>query len=191
MSAHSDEVTLLLKDWGAGNPEALEQLAPLVYGELHRLAHHLMRRERKSRLLQTTALVHEAFLRLVKIDLDCDDRHHFFRIAARQMRRVLVDDARKRQAGKRGGGAQDLSLEHVSLAVEPSFDILAIDDALDKLAAFDARKAEIVELRFFGGLTVREITELRAVSRGTVERDLKLAKAWLRRTMSGSRELPS
>jgi RNA polymerase sigma factor (TIGR02999 family) len=177
-------VTRLLRDWRSGDAEALEELTPLIYDELRRLAHHMMRAEQPGHLLQTTALVHEAYLRLVDIDLDCDDRGHFYRIAARQMRRVLVDYARRRLAVKRGGGAAALPLEAVTAASDPSFEVLALDEALRALAKVDARKAQTVELRSFGGLTIDETAAALGVSHATVERDLKLAKAWLRRALS-------
>ncbi len=177
-------VTRLLRDWRRGDETALEELTPLIYDELRRLAHHMMRSEQPGHLLQTTALVHEAYLRLVEIRADCDDRGHFYRIAARQMRRVLVDYARRRLAAKRGGGEVALSLDSIELADGSGFEILALDEALRTLARVDQRKAQIIELRSFGGLTITETAEALGISHATVERDLKLAKAWLRRALS-------
>lgn len=182
----SATVTRLLRNWRQGDEAALEQLTPLIYDELRRLAHHMMRSEQPGHLLQTTALVHEAYLRLVDIHVDCDDRGHFYRIAARQMRRVLVDYARKRLAAKRGGGEPDLPLDSITVSNASGFEILALDDALRTLAKLDQRKALIVELRSFGGLTIEETAEALGISHATVERDLKMAKAWLRRALNTS-----
>ena len=186
-SSKGSAVTRLLHDWRQGDETALEELTPLIYDELRRLAHHMMRSEHPGHLLQTTALVHEAYLRLVEIRADCDDRGHFYRIAARQMRRVLVDYARRRLAAKRGGGEPDLSIDMVEPINDSGFEILALDDALRGLAGVDQRKAQIIELRSFGGLTIEETAEALGISHATVERDLKLAKAWLRRALSTSR----
>ena len=153
----------------------------MVYAELHRLASHHMRMEARGHLLQTTALVHEAFLRLVGADVEWQDRDHFFSLASRLMRRVLVDLARQRRAEKRGGGVSAVVLDEEQVAVEPSEAVLALDQALDDFAKVDARKAEAIELRYFGGLTVAEIASVVGRSTATVERDLRIGKAWLQR----------
>ncbi|MEM1205226.1 MAG: sigma-70 family RNA polymerase sigma factor [Acidobacteriota bacterium] len=180
------EVTRLLLEWRKGDDDALERLTPVVYGELRRLARHHMRGERRDHVLQTTALVHEAYLKLVGLELEFRDRVHFFAMAARLMRRVLVDFARERWAEKRGGDAVVLSLEEdlvTAGAGGPSPDVLALDSALEQLAGKDPRKARVVELRFFGGLTIEETAEAMEISHATVERDLKMAKAWLSRRL--------
>ncbi|MEM7351921.1 MAG: sigma-70 family RNA polymerase sigma factor [Acidobacteriota bacterium] len=176
-------VTRLLIQWRGGDAEALERLTVALYDELRRLAHFQMREERGGHVLQTTALVHEAYLRLVDLEVPWRDRAHFLKVAARQMRRILVDDARKRLAAKRGAGADALPLDSINVASEPTFEILALDDALGRLAKHDARKAQVVELRFFGGLQLAEIAKVVEVSRATVERDLIMAKAWLKSAM--------
>ena len=188
MAEPESDVTLLLNAWRAGDPDALERLTPMVYQELRRLAHGYMRGERANHMLQTTALVHEAYLRLVDLELGFQDRVHFFAVAARLMRRVLVDLARERSAAKRGGEAVVLPLEEelVGAAKVPGSDILALDLALEELAGFDRRKARVVELRIFGGLTIDETAEVLEVSHATVERDLKLAKAWLARHLTAA-----
>ncbi|MEM7351623.1 MAG: ECF-type sigma factor [Acidobacteriota bacterium] len=178
-------VTELLRRWREGSDEAAEELSRSVYQELHRLAHHQMRHERQGHLLQTTALVNEAYMRLLGLRVDWRDRSHFFTVAARQMRRVLVDSARRRRAQKRGDDLL-VDLETVDLADEPRFEILALDEALDQLASMDRRKARVVELRFFTGLSIRETAEILQISHATVERDLQMAKAWLRREMAGA-----
>lgn len=186
------DVTRLLHAWRAGESDALEQLTPLVYQELRRLAHRYMRGERADHVLQTTALVHEAYMRLVDLELGFQDRVHFYAVAARLMRRVLVDLARERDAQKRGGDAVVLPLEEALVGDVPGrvpeTDILALDLALRELAEFDARKARVVELRFFGGLTIDETAEVLEVGHATVERDLKLAKAWLARHLESATE---
>ncbi|MEM7587428.1 MAG: sigma-70 family RNA polymerase sigma factor [Acidobacteriota bacterium] len=176
-------VTLLLTQWRGGDAGALERLTAALYDELRRLAHFQMRNERRGHVLQTTALVNEAYLRLVDLEVPWRDRAHFLRVAARQMRRILVDDARKRLAVKRGAGADDLPLDAIKVASEPTFEILALDDALDRLGKHDPRKAQVVELRFFGGLQLEEIAAVVEISRATVERDLLMAKAWLKSVM--------
>jgi RNA polymerase sigma factor (TIGR02999 family) len=181
------QVTELLRAWNRGDQQALEQLIPLVEAELRRAARAYMVRERREHTLQPTALVNEAFLRLTKAQrIHWQDRAHFLGIAARLMRRVLVDHARVRAAGKRGGGAQKVSLEDaLVLAPEPAVDVLALDRALESLAAVDARKAQVVELRFFGGLSVEETAEVLHVSTDTVKRDWRMAKAWLLHELKG------
>ena len=189
MTHSSQEVSQLLVAWGNGDEAARDQLIPLVYEELHRLAHHYMNRERPGHTLQTSALVNEAFLKLVdQRDLHWKNRAHFFGIAAQMMRRILVDYARNRRYAKRGGSAQHVSLaEALIVSEERSAEVVALDEALSKLSAMDHRKSEIVELRFFGGLSIDETAEVLGVSPGTVMRDWTLAKAWLRKEMkSGS-----
>ena len=179
------DVTQLLVAWGNGDQSARDQLMPLVYDELHRLAHQYMNRERPGHTLQTSALVNEAFLRLVdQRDVHWQNRAHFLGIAAQMMRRILVDYARNRQYAKRGGNARQVSLdEAVIVPNERSADVVALDEALKSLAEFDLRKSQIVELRFFGGLSIDETAEVLTVSPGTVMRDWTLAKAWLKRAM--------
>lgn len=187
MPSPPDDVTGLLRAWSRGDEEALGQLMPLVEAELRRLARAFMARERRDHTLQTTALVNEAYLRLVDAShLAWQDRAHFLGIAARLMRRVLVDHARSRGYGKRGGGAQHVALDEASLVTrEPDFNLLALDHALEKLTAVDERKSRVIELRFFGGLTVEETAEVLHVSIDTVKRDWRLAKLWLLRELEG------
>jgi RNA polymerase sigma factor (TIGR02999 family) len=163
----STAVTSLLLDWRAGDAAALEQLVPLVYDELRCVARAHLRREAAGQTLQTTALVHEVYLRLVDLnELTLHDRTHFFAVAARLMRQILVDHARRKQAGKRGGGVAAVSLaDSVVGAERATVDILALDEALDKLRAFDPRQCDVVELRFFAGLNVEEVAEALAISR--------------------------
>ncbi len=182
----SPPVTQLLVAWSNGDETARDELMLLVYQELHRLAHQYMKRESPGHTLQTSALVNEAFVKLIdQKDVQWQNRAHFFGIAAQLMRRILVDHARCRQYLKRGGGARHVSLEEVAIvSQERAADVVALDDALTSLAAVDARKSQIVELRFFGGLSIEETAEVLAVSPGTVMRDWTLAKAWLRREMT-------
>jgi len=186
MSASPPEVTQLLVAWGNGDPVAGDELMPLVYDELHRLAHQYMRKERPGGVLQTSALVNEAYLRLIdQKDVQWQNRAHFFGIAAQMMRRILVDHARGRQSAKRGGSARLVPLdEGLIVSNERNAEVLALDETLKTLAALDKRKGQIVELRFFGGLSIEETAEVLAVSPGTVMRDWTLAKAWLLREMS-------
>ncbi|HEU4772157.1 MAG TPA: sigma-70 family RNA polymerase sigma factor [Candidatus Udaeobacter sp.] len=176
-----NEITKLLKDWSGGDSTALDRLIPLVYDELHRLAHQHMRRERAGNLLQTSALINEAYLRLVdQADLTIENRTHFFGIAARLMRQILVDEARKRNSAKRGGAAIQVSLTGaINVAQEQAANVVALDDALKTLESIDGRQSEIVELRFFGGLSIEETAEVLKVSPGTVMRDWTFARAWL------------
>ena len=179
-------VTELLRAWGQGDAQALDRLTPLVYQELRRIAGRYMARERRDHTLQATALVNEAYLRLVDAkEVSWHDRAHFFAISSQTMRRILVDFARARHSRKRGSGAKALSLEE-SLVVQgqPGADLVALDDALNTLAAIDPRRSRVVELRFFGGLSVEETAEVLRVSPETVKRDWKLAKAWLLRELS-------
>lgn len=179
------EVTGLLVAWGGGDESALERLMPLVYDELRRLAHIYMSRERHGHTLQTTALVNEAYLRLVHWrDARWQNRAHFFAVSAQMMRRILVDFARDRQYLKRGGGALQVSLdEAASFTGGRGADLVALDDALTALAEVDRRKAQVVEMRFFGGLSVSEVAEVLKVSEETVMRDWRLAKVWLLREL--------
>jgi RNA polymerase sigma factor (TIGR02999 family) len=181
-----EEVTQLLLAWSDGDQAALDKLVPLVYEELHRLAHRYISRERPGHTLQTTALAHEAYLRLVNAkSVRWQNRAHFFAVAARLMRRILVDLARARHDLKRGGG-QQFSLDEV-LVVSPErgADLLALDEALDGLAALNPRQSQVVELRYFGGLTEDEVAEVLKVSPRTVRSDWSLARAWLYRELSG------
>jgi RNA polymerase sigma-70 factor, ECF subfamily len=180
------EVTRLLKAWRVGDHEALEKLTPLVYRQLHQIAQRYMAGERCGHTLQTTALVNEAYLRLVDCSkVDWQDRAHFFAVSAQLMRRILIDFARSRGYLKRGGDVPHISLEEApSVCNEPDVDLMALDDALKALSAIDERKTKIVELKFFGGLSVEEIAEVLHISSDTVIRDWKLAKLWLLREMS-------
>ena len=175
------EVTLLLKAWRGGDSAALDRLVPLVYAELHRLARIYMARERVGHTLQTSALVNEAYIRLIDVDrIDWQDRTHFFAMAATAMRRILVDFARSRGYRKRGGDPQKMSFDEALLVTPaPAADLVRLDDALNALAELDPRKAKVVELRFFGGLELDETAEVLKVSRDTVKRDWRLAKVWL------------
>lgn len=184
------EVTELLVAWRNGDEQALEQLAPLVYRQLHQLAHRQMRRERRGHELQTTALIHEAYIRLAGADTSYQDRKHFFAVAAQVMRRVLVDFARRRGSAKRGGGIDNISLEDIDIGTHQAPDLLDLHDALARLERLEERKSKILELRFFGGLTINEIADVLVLSPRTVERDLKFAKAWLA-TQLGKADPPS
>lgn len=187
MSAPStQEVTEMLVAWSNGDESALERLVPLVHDELHRLAHRYMNREGPGHMLQTTALVNEAYLRLVDSShVRWQNRAHFFAVSAQLMRRILVDFARARNYLKRGGNAVQVSLDKV-LAITPEQDpdVVALDEALNALAAIDERKSRVVELRFFGGLNIEETAEVLKVSPDTVMRDWRLAKVWLLRQLS-------
>jgi RNA polymerase sigma-70 factor, ECF subfamily len=175
------EISLLLHAWSGGDKEALDRLMPLVYNELHRLAHQYMMRERAGHILQTTALVNEAYLRLVDAKMvEWKERAHFFAISAGLMRRILVDFARSRGYQKRSGKVRKVSLDaELSLSSEPDPNLVQLDDALKDLSDFDPRKAKVVELRYFGGLSVKEAAEVLKVSTDTVKRDWRLAKVWL------------
>ena len=193
-SGESAEITSLLRAWRHGDPAALDRLTPLVYVQLHRMARGYMRKERLGHTLQATALVNEAFLRLVDArDLDWKDRAHFFAVCARVMRRILVDAARSRAAVKRGGQAD--RVEHSTAinldllpnpASEMSAQVCALDEALTALTRIDPRRAQVIELRFFGGLTVEETGHVLQISPQTVMRDWRLARAWLARELSQS-----
>ncbi|MEL6302692.1 MAG: ECF-type sigma factor [Pseudomonadota bacterium] len=176
----NDEITALLGQWQAGDASAFADVLPHVHGELRQLAAYYLSSERAGHTLQSTALVNEAYLRLINVDLPLNSRNHFLAIAARVMRQILVDHARSKQRQKRGDGVEALSLdESVMLADQPDPRILEVDEALYKLAAFDARMAKAVELVFFGGLTTQQAADVLEISRMTLSKDLKLAKAWL------------
>lgn len=185
----SEEVTRLLIEWKQGNQAAVDLLVPLVYDELRRLAESYLRDERSAATIQPTALVHEAYLRLVGQNLpDWESRSHFFGVAAHLMRQILVDHARRSKSAKRGGGAPKASLdEALSFAPERSSDILALDDALEALAKVDERKAKVIELRFFGGFSVEETAQALGSSVATIGREQRMAEAWLHREL-GNRE---
>lgn len=179
-------VTLLLRDWHGGNCAARDELMPIVYAELHKLAAGCLRGERAGHTFRPTDLVSEAYLRLVEgAHPEWNDRSHFFAIAARAMRQILVDHARKRNAAKRGDGARPVTLDEGLIGVEPSESLLALDGALVALARFDERKARAIELHYFGGLTHEEVATALDVHVNTIARDLRLGEAWLRRWMCG------
>ena len=175
-----ESVTKLLGDWRSGSEDALVRLTPLVYNELRRLAGHYMRSERAGHTLQATAVVNEAFVKLVNMEVPWQDRAHFFAVAARLMRRILVDHAKAHRRLKRGGPITTLSLdEELYVSAEADADLVALDEALEALEKFDERKCRIVELHYFGGLTYSEMAETMGLSEATIHRDLRLAKAWL------------
>ena len=181
MEAPRAEVTQLLQQWSLGRQDALDQLLPTIYAELRRLAAAYLRRERRDHTLQATALVHEAFLKLVdQREVHWQNRAHFFGIAAQMMRRILIDHARAHGTSKRGSGVPPLSLEEALVVVPTTtVDLLALDEALTRLARVDPQQGRVVELRFFGGLTIKETAEVIGISTATVDRDWILAKAWL------------
>jgi len=183
------EITELLQAWRQGDEHALEKLTPQVYRELHRAAQRCMRAERDGHSMQTTGLINELYLRFSDLKrVDWQSRAHFFALCARQMRRILTDQARARRSQKRGGGAQAISLDAAPVvSAQPRSEVLAIDGALRVLAKVDLRKSQVVELRFFGGMSVEETAEVLRVSPDTVVRDWKLAKAWLLRELSQER----
>jgi RNA polymerase sigma-70 factor, ECF subfamily len=183
-SAPRDDITGWLRAWSNGDEAALERLTPLVYGELHRRARRLMGRERDGHSLQPTELIHEAYLRLVgSTPVDWHDRSHFYALAARLMRQILVDHARSRGRQKRGGAALAVTLDEAAICPRESLDLGRLDDALHALADTDVRKSRVVELRFFGGFSVDQVAAILDVSPQTVLRDWRLAKAWLQREM--------
>jgi RNA polymerase sigma factor (TIGR02999 family) len=186
MPADDQQVTRLLKEWGGGSKEALDQLMPLVYDQLRTLAARCLSAERPEHTLRATALVNEAYLRLVGSELAFNDRVHFYAVAARLLRHILVDHAKSLNRAKRGGGAAKLSLDEALVVGQaaPS-GILDLDDALKRLAGHDSRKAEVVELLFFGGLTYDEAASMLNISPATVHRELRMAKAWLHRDLTG------
>jgi RNA polymerase sigma-70 factor (ECF subfamily) len=186
--AHSPEdITGLLVEWGKGDKAALDRVIPLVYEELRRLARRQMRGERTGDTFQTTALVHEAYVRLVDYErIQPRDRAHFLGIAAQAMRRILIERARNRNAAKRGSGGQKLSLDEAAdISDQRAADLIALDEALKNLVTFDSRKAQIVELKYFGGLTIEETAEVLEISTPTVEREWRTAKIWLHREIKG------
>jgi RNA polymerase sigma factor (TIGR02999 family) len=187
-SAH--EVTILLRAWGGDNKEALDSLAPLVYRELRQIAGRLMAGQRPNHTLQATALINEAYVRLVDArEVNWQDRTHFFAICARAMRQILIDHARARASEKRGGGQIVLELdEALAAAPSPAANLLELDDALKRLEEIDPRKSQVVELRFFGGLNLEETAEALKVSTKTVQRDWDLARAWLYGELNGNRQ---
>lgn len=181
-------ITQLLERWSQGDEEALDQLMPLVYDELHRLAGAYLRRERREHTLQPTALVNEAYLKLVRQrNIRWQNRAQFFGVAAQLMRRILVDHARANSADKRGGDRVNVSLKNIgAFGTQAEADVLALHDVLNRLAEIDSDQSRIVELRFFGGLTIEETAEVMHVSHSTVEREWKIAKAWLKRELTRS-----
>jgi RNA polymerase sigma factor (TIGR02999 family) len=193
MPHDSDHVTRLLIDWGKGHQQSLEELLPLIYNELRHLAHNFLYRERPGHTLQTTALVHEAYLKLIdQRDAHWQNRAHFFAIAAQAMRRILIDSARKHVAVKRGRGGEKVSLEvAASISAEPDSNLLALDEALTALAAIDPDQSRIVELRYFGGLTIEETAAVMRLSPATVKREWAMARAFLYQTLNGDAEANS
>ncbi len=181
MPSDSENVNQLLVDWGNGNQQALEELLPLIYNELRHLAHSFLNRERPGHTLQTTALVHEAYLKLIdQRDARWQNRSHFFAIAAQAMRRILIDSARKHAAAKRGGPQEKLALdEAANVSLEPDSNLLALDEALKSLAVIDPQQERLVELRYFGGLTIEETAEVMDLSPATIKREWAMARAWL------------
>jgi RNA polymerase sigma-70 factor, ECF subfamily len=184
------QITQMLVDWGNGDQAALEKLTPLVYGELHRLARRYMGRERPGHTLQTSALVNEAYIRLIDWkNIHWQNRAHFFGVSAQIMRRILVDFARSRDYAKRGGGTRQISLDEAAIVPGGrAADLVALDEAMNALAQLNERQSRVVELRFFGGLELEEIAEVMNVSVGTVRRDWSLARAWLHRELSRAQE---
>jgi RNA polymerase sigma factor (TIGR02999 family) len=179
----AEEITELLVAWRDGDPAALERLTPVVYDELHRLARHYMRKERAGHTLQTSALINEAYIRLFDQKVAWENRAHFFGIAARLMRQILVDHARAKRYAKRGGGHKESLSEALNVGDVRASELVALDDAMHSLEAIDPRKCHIVELRFFGGFTIEETADFLHISHATVEREWKAARAWLRREM--------
>ena len=182
-----ENITELLASYGRGNKESLDQLMPIVYDELRRQAARYLRREQAGHTLQTTALIHEAYVRLVdQRNMQWQNRAHFFGIAAQMMRRILVDHARSKKRVKRGGSEIRVSLDDVNVAAKgQDLDVVALDEALDRLAQIDEQQSRVVELRFFSGLSVEETAEVMGISKSTVKRDWSMAKAWLHRELSG------
>jgi RNA polymerase sigma factor (TIGR02999 family) len=178
--------TQLLTEWRSGHPQALERLTPLVYDELRRLARNYMRGERSSHTLQATAVVHEAFLRLVQANVALQDRAHFFALASRLMRRVLVDHAKSRARIKRNAGVREFGPEETGPSAA-DFDVIALDDALEALLQMEPRLAQVIELHYFGGLTYEQIATAAGASTATVHRDIRLARAWLLNEIAGGR----
>lgn len=190
-TADCSETTRLLRAWANGDQDALEKLTPRVYDELRRIARHFMRDEQPGRTIQTTALVHEAYLKLIDVtNVDWQHRAHFFAVSAQIMRRILLDRARRRVAAKRGGAAPRLNLDEVpDIGAGRAREIIALDDALNALAKIDPRKAQVIEFRFYAGLSVKETAEVLKVSPDTVLRDWRLARAWLLNELGGTANL--
>lgn len=181
----SPELTGLLKNWGKGDTAAGDALTPLIYDELHKRAERLFRGENPAHTLQPTALVHEAYAKLIQVDIEWNDRAHFYALAARMMKRLLINHANARLASKRGGNAIKVTLFDDQMAgADPDSDLLDLTAALKKLEAHDARKAELVELKYFGGMTTEEISSVTSLSVATIGRDLRFARAWLRDQLS-------
>lgn len=193
MSADTENVSQLLQEWSKGDQQALEELLPLIYNELRQLAHNFLYRERPGHTLQTTALVHEAYLKLIdQRDARWQNRSHFFAIAAQAMRRILIDSARRHAAMKRGGPQEKLSLDEVpNVSIEPNLKLLALDEALNALAEVDPEQSRIVELRYFGGLTIDETAEVMKTSPATVKREWAMARAWLHQALTSNGAAPS
>jgi RNA polymerase sigma-70 factor (ECF subfamily) len=188
VSRDPQDVTRLLQQWRGGNRQALDELTPIVYNELRRLASYCLQRERSGHTLQATALVHEAYMRLVGAEIEWQNRAHFYAVAARVLRRVLVEYARAHSRQKRGGGEALIPLdEALEVGPEATSTVLELDDALERLGALDSRKSEVLQLLFFGGLTYDETAAALDISPATVHRELKLAKAWLHRELSPNR----
>lgn len=184
---NTGRITQMLKDWGEGDQDALDRLMPLVYGELRRRAASLLRNERPGHTLQATALIHEAYLKLIdQNSVNWQNRSHFFALASQAMRRILVDHARSRHREKRGGAAKNLPIDDAMQIAGPQrhVDLVALDEALNKLAAFDPRQVRVVELRYFTGLTNDETAAILGISNATVRSDWSMAKAWLRQELS-------
>jgi RNA polymerase sigma factor (TIGR02999 family) len=179
--------TQLLTEWRSGHPQALERLTPLVYDELRRLARGYMHTERGSHTLQATAVVHEAFLRLIQANVELQDRAHFFALASRLMRRVLVDHAKSRSRIKRNAGVREFGTTDTDPLPAAHFDVVALDDALESLVRLEPRLAQVIELHYFGGLTYEQIAEAAGASTATVHRDIRLARAWLLNEIGSSR----
>jgi RNA polymerase sigma factor (TIGR02999 family) len=185
---HPREITELLHEWSDGSQEALENLMPIVYDELHKQASRYLRGERQNHTLQTTALIHEAYLKLIKQkDVNWESRTHFFAIAAKLMRRILVDHARSKNRAKRGGDFQTVTFEETTMVIdkEKIVDLIVLDEALNRLMEHDERQVRVVELRYFSGLNLEETAAALNVSRTTVANDWKMAKAWLHRELTG------
>ena len=191
MEPTADEVGQLLEDWSKGDQQAFDQLLPLIYNELRRLAHSFLNRERSGHTLQTTALVHEAYLKLIdQKDTRWQNRSHFFAIASQAMRRILIDSARSRAALKRGGPQTDLSLDDApELSLEPDTRLLALNEALERLSEKDPGQGKIVELRYFGGLTIEQTAEVMKSSPATIKREWAMARAWLHDALKNNQRL--
>lgn len=180
-------ISLILREWSGGRREAVDELMPVIYDELKKIAAQYLRKERREHTLQPTELAHEAYLKLIDIsNVNWQDRAHFFAVSAQVIRHILVDHARAKATDKRGGAAERIVLdEAISFSEEPDTDLLALDEALKILATFDEQQSRIVELRFFGGLTIEETAEVLKISPATIKREWTLAKAWLHKTLSG------